>query len=112
MSKKVKFTAEDEEKIIDFVKSNEIIYNVKHKKFRDTESKNRLWLTVANDLGIEGLYFHMNVFSISLIPLLLIELYGSSRSGEKEMANDAGLLRSFERKENNWFCGINNIKKG
>lgn len=64
MSKRNKFTAEDEEKIIDFVKSNEIIYNVKHKKFRDTESKNRLWLTLANDLGMEGLYFLINVIHL------------------------------------------------
>lgn len=57
MSKKIKFTAEDEEKIIDFVKSNEMLYNVKHKKFRDSEYKNRLWLRLANELNQEGLYF-------------------------------------------------------
>lgn len=57
MSKKAKLTSEDEEKIIDFVKSNGILYNVKHQKFRDTESKNRLWVRLANDLNMDGLYF-------------------------------------------------------
>lgn len=51
---KVKFSWEDEEKIIDFVKSNEILYNVRHLKLRESESKNRLWLQLANELGMEG----------------------------------------------------------
>lgn len=61
MSKKVKFTAEDEEKIIDFVKTNEILYNVKHKKFRDSEAKNRLWLKLATDMNMssDGSYFNI-----------------------------------------------------
>lgn len=57
MSKNVKFTAEDEEKIIDFVKSNEVLFNVKHQKFRDRECKNRLWLRLANEMNVDGLYF-------------------------------------------------------
>lgn len=55
MSKKGKFSAEDEEKIIEYVKSNEILYNVKHKKFRDSEAKNRLWLVLANDMNVDGM---------------------------------------------------------
>lgn len=55
MSKRAKFTTEDEEKIIHFVKSHEIIYNVKDQKFRDTESKNRLWLQLAKDLNLDGM---------------------------------------------------------
>lgn len=54
MSKKKKFLLEDEERIVEFVKSNEILYNVKHKKFRDSKAKNRLWLTLATNLGFEG----------------------------------------------------------
>lgn len=56
MSKKIKFTLEEEEKIIDYVKSNEILYNVRHKSFRDSEAKNRLWLHLANEMNIDGEY--------------------------------------------------------
>lgn len=56
MSKKTKFTLEEEEKIIDFVKSNDILFNVKHKQFRDGEKKNRLWLQLAKELSSDGLY--------------------------------------------------------
>lgn len=55
--RKVKFTPDDEEKIISFVKSYEILYDVKHKKFRDTEAKNHLWSQLANDLKCDGSYF-------------------------------------------------------
>ena len=58
-SKKVKFTDTEEEKMIDFVKMNEILYNVKHAKFRDTEAKNRLWLSLATELGKDGMYLHI-----------------------------------------------------
>lgn len=56
MSKKLKFSVEEEEKIIDFVKNNEILYNAKHKQFRETERKNFLWLQLAKDLKMDGLY--------------------------------------------------------
>lgn len=55
-AQKIKFTSSDEEKLIDFVKSHEILYDVKHKDFRNTEKKNRLWLKLANDLNMNGLY--------------------------------------------------------
>lgn len=53
---KVKFTAEDEETLIDFVKSNEILYNAHHKKYRDSEAKNRLWLQLAQKIDKDGMY--------------------------------------------------------
>ncbi|XP_031639821.1 transcription factor Adf-1-like [Contarinia nasturtii] len=53
MSKKIKFSLVDEEKIIEFVKTNEILYNVRHAKFRDAEAKNRLWLKLAESMGME-----------------------------------------------------------
>lgn len=55
--KKIKFTDADEEKIIDFVKSHEVLYQVKHPKFRDSEAKNRLWLSLAKELNKDGMYF-------------------------------------------------------
>lgn len=54
---KVKFTAQDEETLIDFVKSNEILYNAHHKNYRDTEAKNRLWLKLAQSINKDGMYF-------------------------------------------------------
>lgn len=65
MSKKTKITQEDEEKIIDFVKLNEVLYNVKHKDFRNTEKRNQLWLKLANEINIDGLYLY-NFWSIVL----------------------------------------------
>lgn len=55
-TKKSKFSRADEEKLIDFVKSHEILFNVKHKEFRNTEKKNRLWLELSTDLGTDGSY--------------------------------------------------------
>lgn len=47
MNKKIAFSLCDEERIIDFVKNHEILFNVRHPKFRDSEGKNRLWLQLA-----------------------------------------------------------------
>lgn len=54
MRTKVKFTDEEEETIINFVKLNEVLYNAKHKNFRDAEQKNRLWLRLASELNRDG----------------------------------------------------------
>lgn len=69
MSKRSKFSNEDEEKIIEFVKSNEILYNVRHKKFRDTEAKNRLWLQLSKDMNVDGLFFHIYECFIDLFEI-------------------------------------------
>lgn len=55
-AKKIKFSFEEEELLIDFVKSHEVLYNVKHKAFRDTEAKNRLWMKFAEQLDKDGEY--------------------------------------------------------
>lgn len=62
MPKKGKFSVEDEEKIIDFVKSNEILYNVKHKKFRDAVAKHRLWLKLEWKVCIFTLFTQLKYF--------------------------------------------------
>lgn len=59
------------------MKSHEILYNVKHLKFRDGEAKNRLWLKLANELEEEGTFnqFFLQVFSIiSLLEYFLVEI--------------------------------------
>lgn len=59
MSKKLKFTPEDEEKIIDFVKTNEILFNAKHKKFRDSQAAIlRLTLAIFNKQCVHNESFH------------------------------------------------------
>lgn len=57
--KKIKFSDADEERIIDFVKSNDMLYQVKHPKFRDSEAKNRLWLSLAKELNKDGMYLYI-----------------------------------------------------
>lgn len=56
MSNKVKFSYEEEEKIIDFVKNYEILFNVRHQNFRDSEKKNRLWLKLAGEMDKDSEY--------------------------------------------------------
>lgn len=51
---KIKFTSEEEEILIDFIKNNEILYNVRHKRYRDADAKNRLWLRLARKIGKDG----------------------------------------------------------
>ena len=53
---RVKFTEEDEETLIDFVKSNEVFYNVHHKHYRNTEAKSRLWLKLAQKINKDGTF--------------------------------------------------------
>lgn len=64
--KKNKFTDEEEEKIFDYVKTNEILFNVKHAKFRDSEAKNRLWLVLAKELNKDGMYYILFLYRRNL----------------------------------------------
>lgn len=54
MGKKNKFTLEEEEKVIEFVKCNDMLFDVRNKKFCDSEAKNRLWLELANEMNKDG----------------------------------------------------------
>lgn len=55
MSKAQKLSVEEEEKLIEFVKTHDILFNAKNKKFRDSEAKNRLWLQCAAEMELPGL---------------------------------------------------------
>lgn len=55
MPRRTKFTAREEKKIIDFVRSHEMLYNMKHSEFRNSEGKHRLWMRLANELVMDGL---------------------------------------------------------
>lgn len=71
-SKKGKFSKEEEERVIDFVKSNEILFNVKHTKFRDAEAKNRLWLSLAKELNKDGVYSFVYCLQIREFNLMFV----------------------------------------
>lgn len=54
MATKQTFSAEDEEKLIEFVKSNDLIYNIQHQDYRNSTKKQRLWTEFAQTIGKDG----------------------------------------------------------
>lgn len=64
MDKQTKFTTQEEEMIIDFVKSNELIYNIEHKDYRQSEMKNRLWNELAQKIGKDGEFYAVELCSL------------------------------------------------
>lgn len=85
-AKKVKFTPEEEEKIIEFVKSKEIFYNETHKQFRDTEARNRLWLELAKDMNKDGIFFlHFFLFICKLMSQQILCIAGAVKKKWKTM---------------------------
>lgn len=90
-SAKIKVSPEQEEQIIEFVKSNEVIYNVKHKQFRDSEMKNRLWLKLSQEMNLEG---NFNNFILLCVFYIWIDCIGFfSWNVKKKMDHDERLLR-------------------
>ena len=51
---------EDDEILIDFVKNNEILFNVKCKEFRQNQLKQNLWNEIAPILQRSGWFKHKN----------------------------------------------------
>lgn len=52
-----RFTAEEDEKIIDLVRENECLYNLAHKMYKNNDFKHRLWCELADKLNRDGEYF-------------------------------------------------------
>lgn len=50
------WSSEDDEILIDFVRVHEILYNVKHKDYRQTQMKQKLWCEVGEILNKTGMY--------------------------------------------------------
>lgn len=48
------WTSEDDETLIDFVKCNEPLYNVKCKQYRQAQLKQNLWNDIGTTLGKSG----------------------------------------------------------
>lgn len=51
---KIKWSEDEEERIIDYVRANEVLYNVHHGTYRDAEAKNRIWLKLSQELHKDG----------------------------------------------------------
>lgn len=49
-----KFTKEEEEIIIEFVKSNEVLYKAAHAEYRNAIKKNRLWHQLGLQFNCSG----------------------------------------------------------
>lgn len=70
MAKRVNKTAfdlQDEEKLIEFVKSNELIYNVQHPMYRNSSMKQRLWNEFASSIEKDGEFIIIHTLDIYLL---------------------------------------------
>lgn len=57
------FSPDDDEQIIEFVKSNTSLYDIKDHRFRDIHVKDRLWKSLADLLGKDCEYlFHLYLY--------------------------------------------------
>lgn len=54
--KKIELTEEEEETLIDLIKNNEELYNVRHEKYKNKHHKDRLWLEIAENMNKPGEY--------------------------------------------------------
>lgn len=50
----LRFTAEEDEQIIDLVRSNECLFNVAHKQYKNNDYKHRLWNALAAKQNRDG----------------------------------------------------------
>lgn len=46
-----KFSVEQREQLIDFVKEHEQLYKVQHREYKDAEAKERLWKEIGRILN-------------------------------------------------------------
>lgn len=51
---RLEFTLEEEEKLIDFVKSNSALYNPKDSNYKNKMYRDRQWEKIADDIGKTG----------------------------------------------------------
>lgn len=50
MSQHVNWSGVEDETLIDFVKNNEVLYNVKHRDYRNSQLKQKLWSDIGSIL--------------------------------------------------------------
>lgn len=64
---RAQFSYYEKKKIIEFVKDNEILYNIKHHKFRDSKMKKKLWAQLSDEvLGRKGECMYIVLYCIIL----------------------------------------------
>lgn len=49
-----RFTAEEDEEIIDFVRTNNCLHDISHKQFKNNDHKHRLWIELAAKQNRDG----------------------------------------------------------
>lgn len=52
---KIEFTLEEEEILIELVKKNEILYNPRHKQYKDRNQKAHAWLDISREMNKKGI---------------------------------------------------------
>jgi len=53
---KLTFSAEEEEKLIEVIQKNSVIYDLAHPKYKNTIYKDEIWIDIANTIGKSGKY--------------------------------------------------------
>lgn len=56
-----KFSAVEDEKLIDLVEKNEILYNVSHANFKNSQMRNDTWNQVGLEISKTGEYSIFNL---------------------------------------------------
>lgn len=52
--RRIQFSSEDEEALIEFVKTNQELYDPKHELYKNRDRKTQLWQKIASDLNKTG----------------------------------------------------------
>jgi hypothetical protein len=51
MQPKLNFSGEEEKLLIEIVRKNSELFDLSHKKYKDSEHKDNIWLDIANTIG-------------------------------------------------------------
>lgn len=52
-----KFSSEEDEKLIDYVEKEPILYDVAHTNYRNALMKANAWIEIGKEIGRDGEYF-------------------------------------------------------
>jgi len=53
---KLTFSAEEEDKLIEVIQKNSVIYDLAHPKYKYTIYKDKIWIDIASIIGKSGKY--------------------------------------------------------
>lgn len=60
--KKKRFSKEDEKKLIGWVKTQPILWDVADRDFKNNIKKNELWKVIADELKQTGKYIYIDIY--------------------------------------------------